>query len=65
VLGEPVEITFKVVNVFQKLDIDYLIGGSLASSLYGIPRSTQDVDLVANIKLNHVSDLVILLQGSS
>jgi hypothetical protein len=31
------------------MDIKYLIGGSLASSMYGVPRATQDVDVVAEI----------------
>ena len=31
--------------------------GSLASSVYGIPRATQDVDLVAEIALSHVEAL--------
>jgi hypothetical protein len=39
-----------------------MTGGSLASSQYGIPRSTQDVDLVADLQLQHVAQLVQSLQ---
>jgi hypothetical protein len=39
---------------FRRACLRYLVGGSLASSLYGIPRATQDVDLVADIRLSHV-----------
>jgi hypothetical protein len=34
-----------------------LIGGSIASSVYGMARSTLDVDLVADIKINNISSL--------
>jgi hypothetical protein len=42
--NEPVEVTLKVMDVFEKLAVPYLIGGSLASTLYGMVRTTQDVD---------------------
>jgi hypothetical protein len=32
-----------VVEVFEKLGILYYIGGSVASSTYGIPRATMDI----------------------
>jgi hypothetical protein len=41
-LSEPVEVTLLVAEIFEHLGIPYLVGGSLASSLYGIPRATQD-----------------------
>jgi hypothetical protein len=50
-----IEVTRKVVEVFRALDIAYLIGGSLASSAFGIPRATLDVDLVAEIRPEHVT----------
>ena len=33
-------------------------GGSVASSAFGLPRSTLDVDLVAVLEAEHVDDLV-------
>lgn len=50
-----------VVEVFEKLGISYLIGGSVASSVHGIPRSTQDADLVADIKDSEVTELIMQL----
>jgi hypothetical protein len=35
----------------------------LASSLHGIPRATQDVDIVADIKTSHISSLVDALES--
>jgi hypothetical protein len=37
------------------LAFDTLVGGSLASSIYGVPRATQDVDLVADITSESVA----------
>jgi hypothetical protein len=57
-VDEILDITFFVTETFERLGIAYAVGGSLASSLHGIPRSTQDVDIVAAIGQEHVPDLV-------
>ena len=41
-----------VINTFEKLSITYYIGGSIASSVYGMARATMDIDIVADIKSN-------------
>jgi hypothetical protein len=51
-----------VVECFEKLGIAYYIGGSVASSAYGIARATMDVDLVANIETRQVDRLVKALE---
>lgn len=55
--SEKREVVLKVIRVLDELGIPYLIGGSFASALYGLPRSTNDADLVAEIKREHVADL--------
>lgn len=62
-LPEPIQVTLKVVSAFERLGIPYLVGGSLASAIYGIVRATMDADLVADVKSDHVSPLVELLEG--
>ena len=57
-LGEPLDITSQIARVLTNLDILYMIGGSLASSLYGIPRATQDIDIVVDLKADRVDELV-------
>ncbi len=44
-----------VISAFDSLSISYYIGGSLASSVYGIARATMDVDIVADIQLGKIS----------
>ena len=56
-LPDIIEVTLKVIKVFEQLGIAYHIGGSLASSAFGIARSTLDVDIVADIKPEQASDI--------
>lgn len=58
---EAVQITAQVVAAFERLGIPYLVGGSVASSLHGAPRSTNDVDLVADLRPEHIEPLVSAL----
>ncbi len=51
-----------VITALNELSIPYYIGGSIASSMYGIARATMDVDMVADIKPCHVSTLKQLLE---
>jgi hypothetical protein len=64
ILTEPLTITQLVTTVLEHLQIPYVVGGSLASSLHGIPRATQDVDLLAAIHLPQVELVVAALQES-
>ena len=52
-----------VIKTLEALSIPYYIGGSIASSLYGIARATMDVDLVADIKIEHITSLKIALEN--
>jgi hypothetical protein len=63
-LAEAIETTLRVTAVLTSLGIRYVVGGSLASSLQGIPRATNDVDLVAAMQLEHALPFVERL-GSS
>lgn len=49
-LSEPILVVAKLASVFDAMKIQYIVGGSLASSVYGIPRATQGVDLIADIR---------------
>lgn len=60
--NEPIEVTLKVTHVFERLGIPYLISGSLASILYGMVRTTQDSDIVAEMRIEHLQPFVSALQ---
>lgn len=52
------ELLKKVVGVFGKVGIEYMLTGSFVSSLQGEPRSTHDIDFVVSIQLKAVKALV-------
>ncbi len=64
--GQPELLTAisRVAAIFQELGIDYFIGGSVASSVFGEPRQTIDADLVAKILGRHAKPLVERLGDS-
>jgi hypothetical protein len=62
-LPEPIAVTILVTQVFEKLKIPYLIGGSLASTVYGFIRTTQDVDIIADMNLEHVQPFIKALKS--
>ena len=61
-LAEALSVTLRVGEVLEQLGVEWVVGGSLASSLQGIPRATQDVDLVANLRLDRMAGLVQALE---
>lgn len=48
-LSESDVVVRKLAEAFDAVGIPYMVGGSIASSTYGVPRLTQDVDFVARI----------------
>jgi hypothetical protein len=61
-LGEALQIALQVIDILDELGISYHLGGSLASSLHGVPRQTRDVDLVVDLPLALVPTLVSRLE---
>jgi len=61
-LGEALRIALQVIDILDELGISYHLGGSLASSLHGVPRQTRDVDLVVDLPLALVPTLVSRLE---
>jgi hypothetical protein len=55
---DPIALALVVAAILERLGIPYLVGGSLASSIHGELRSTNDVDVVANLRENHVVPLL-------
>lgn len=55
------ETVLPLVKAFDKLGVSYYISGSVASSIYGVPRATIDVDIVLDLKPQHVHSLVEML----
>ena len=56
-LVDPVAIALQVGARLDLLGVDWVTGGSLASSVHGEPRATQDVDMVVDLRARHVKPL--------
>jgi hypothetical protein len=51
-----------VVEVLDELGVRHFVGGSVASSAHGAPRASVDVDVVADLRPEHVRPFVDRLQ---
>ncbi len=58
----PGDSLIHLLQVFDRLEIPYMIGGSGASSVHGLTRTTADIDIVARIALEQVAPLITALQ---
>jgi hypothetical protein len=52
-----------VTGVLEELGVPYVIGGSLASTLHGMIRTTQDSDIITGMRSEHIASFVSSLQG--
>ena len=51
------ELLRRVVKELEKLDVEYMLTGSLVSSLQGEPRATHDIDLLVELRPTAVNSL--------
>ncbi len=52
-----------VLKVLDRMEIPYLIGGSVASAIHGISRPTMDADIVADLRPEHIQEFASLLKA--
>ena len=57
-IEDPIWLANQLASVLTSLNIPYYVGGSVASSLQGEVRFTQDVDLVINIQTSQIQPLI-------
>jgi hypothetical protein len=62
-LPEPIAVTLEVTDILERMRVPYFIGGSLASAIHGLSRSTMDVDLIADMRLEQIEQFTELLGG--
>jgi hypothetical protein len=58
---DAIAVALRVTEVLDRLGVLHTIGGSIASSVAGEPRSTLDVDVIAALEPEHVAPLVAAL----
>jgi hypothetical protein len=57
-----IDVLLRVAGVLDEMQIPYLVVGSVASSMHGFSRSTADVDIVADLRLENVAPLFAALK---
>ena len=61
-LSDPVVVALSVAQILESCGLRYLVGGSLASSMSGEPRSTLDVDIVVAMSESDVGKVTDALR---
>lgn len=51
---EQIELVRYTIDVLERLAVPYMLVGSFASSAYGEPRFTQDIDIVLDLPLDQI-----------
>jgi hypothetical protein len=63
-MESPIEVLAHVAQALDELNIPYMVVGSVASSLLGFSRATNDVDIVADIQLSQTAGLFSALKDT-
>lgn len=60
---DPIPAALRLASLFERLELEYWLGGSLASSIHGEPQSTHDVDFVLALGADDVEKLSAELEA--
>ena len=60
-LGDAIEVALRVADALESAGAAYFVGGSLASSLDGQPRATNDIDFVIDMPIARIGEFVTAL----
>lgn len=63
-MDEPFLVLAQVASILEQRGINYVLVGSLASSMHGMYRSTADIDILADVKPDQVRPLLDALQDN-
>ncbi|MEW6188151.1 MAG: hypothetical protein AB1585_20735, partial [Thermodesulfobacteriota bacterium] len=53
---------FEILEALFKKKVEYLIVGGLAVNLYGVPRVTQDIDLIVSTTKTNITKMLAVLK---
>lgn len=59
----PLTVALAVIAALDELGLRYLVGGSVAGTVFGEPRTTLDTDLVVELGFEDVDSLAERLEG--
>lgn len=59
---DPIQVALAACRILEQLGIPHVVGGSLASTLHGEPRTTVDVGIAAQLTADKIDALVAALE---
>jgi hypothetical protein len=60
---DAIAVTVQVTKALESIGVRYFIGGSIASTLYGMVRTTQDSDIITELDVEHIPVFMEKLQN--
>lgn len=60
---DVIDVALRVASAIEESGGTYFVGGSVASSVDGEPRATNDIDFVIDLPLGRIGDLRAALLG--
>jgi hypothetical protein len=60
---ETESLTLAVVDVLERQQVPYMLVGSFSSNLFGVPRSTKDLDIVVELGAQSIHDVTLHLDA--
>jgi hypothetical protein len=60
-VNDVLEVALKIAQALEIVGARYFVGGSLASSIHGEPRATNDIDFVIDIRIGKLNEFIELL----
>jgi hypothetical protein len=61
-VSTPAEALARLLEVLDRMEVRYQVGGSVASSSHGVPRTTLDIDLVVDLQPEQIEAFVAELK---
>lgn len=61
--ADPITVAAAIAAILDEVSIRYVIGGSVAASIYGEPRSTLDIDVMIDTDERKIRSLVARLRA--
>lgn len=62
-MESPLAVLLQIARIFDEQGIAYVVVGSFASSLRGLYRTTNDIDIIADIRIEQVNAFITALQN--
>ena len=62
-MADAVPAFKRLLEVFNRLGISYAVGGSLASSVHGIPRATIDIEIIVALQPQQIEPFAHKLEA--